>query len=205
MAIGPYPEALGSTLVPPVKERIWCRLANFLCGSAASDESVATRACIETAPESIWGEMAFYEEVPGKPPMLLASLLSPLGTEGDKSQVGGLVICRYQQGNLVKRITALEKPYFIGFDVIKQRLGIERCAIARSGSYRIRRRGAGSEVILTTNYQALLYPRWLWRPLEKLALHELHSHILNGMRRIAVETPKLGTATPGCIYREEET
>jgi hypothetical protein len=36
---------------------------------------------------------------------------------------------------------------------------------------------------LTTNYRAYLRPRFLWRPLEARLVHELHNHILGGIRR----------------------
>ena len=194
-------------LVTIRKSGILCKLASLLFGGRASYEFVATRVHIEASPESIWRDIAFYEEVPGKPPILLACFLLPLGTEGEKSRQGALIVCRYRQGSLVKRITALDKPYLIRFDVLDQHLGIEHCAIARSGSYSIRRAAAGSEVVLTTSYRGFLHPRWFWRPLERLGLHQLHSHILNGMRKmISAEHPLAGEQlAAGCICRKEQS
>ena len=205
MADSPGAEALCSSVVSPEKKRTWCMFAVFLFGGAGSNESVATRIVSEASAEFIWRRVAFYEEVPGRPPFLLDALLCPIATEGDKSQVGATILCRYKQGTLVKRITAIRMPCFIRFDVLNQQLGIEHCAIARGGSYCIRRLAAGSEVVLTTNYRAFLHPRWLWRPLERLAVHQLHTHILNGVRK-AVDADKRGGALLGAASaREEQT
>lgn len=198
-------EAPDSTPVSAAAMRILCKLARFLFGGGAIHESIATRVHIDAAPESVWSGIAFYEEVPGKPPALLASILFPLGTEGEKSEVGARVLCRYRQGNLVKEITAVEIPCIIRFDVMEQHLGIEGCAIAQSGSYRILCQGAGSEVVLTTNYRAFLHPRWVWRLVEKRALHQLHGHILNGMSTmVAVGDRPPMRVTTGRVCRGEE-
>ena len=188
------------------KARIWCRLVNLFFGGEPVNEAAGTRVSIKAVPELIWRRILFYEEAPGRSPLLLQALfLCPVGTEGDKSEVGARILCRYKHGNLVKRITAFEMPYLIRFDVMEQHLGIECCAGAQSGSYRIRRCGLGSEVILTTNYRTCLHPRWLWRPMEKLAIHQLHTHILNGMRKIgAQEDARAGTVTTGCACQGEE-
>jgi len=82
----------------------------------------------------------------------------------------------------VKRITAVEPPRLMQFEVVEQCLGIEGCVIALGGSYQIHPNGYGSDIMLTTKYRAFLHPRRLWRPLEKLVTTQLHKHVLNGMR-----------------------
>lgn len=192
--------------LPATNTRTWSRLLGLLFGSGATKESVVTRVHIEAAPELLWERILFYEDVPGSPPLLLARILSPIGTKGDKSQLGASIECRYREGSLVKRITIIEEPYSICFDVTQQRLGIENCAITRSGSYRISRSGSGSEIMLTTNYTAFLHPRWLWLPIESLAVHQLHGHILEGIRKmVAAEHRSVRTVTAGYTCRKEET
>ncbi len=184
----------------------WCTLLGLLFGGGATREFAATQVHIDAAPESIWHEVLFYEDVPGKPPLLLALMLSPIGTRGDKSHVGACIECRYKRGSLLKQITAVDMPHWIRFEVTDQCLGIETCAIAMSGSYSIRRAAAGSEIVLTTSYTAFLHPRWLWRRVEKLALHQLHSHVLEGIRKmISAEDRSARIATTGFTCRKEET
>jgi hypothetical protein len=137
----------------------------------------------------VWNHIMLYEEVPGQPPFLLrARLPQPLRTEGDKSRVGAMVRCAYREGDLVKRIVSVEPPYFLQFEVVEQRLGIEGCTLTRSGSYQIHPCGDATDVLLTTNYRAYLHPRFIWRPLEAVLVGQLHNHILDGIRRAILLT-----------------
>lgn len=167
-------------------------------------ESVATRFHFDASPETVWGQFMFYEEVPGRPPFLLRILLPyPVATKGDKSSVGALVQCVYEGGNLVKRITAVEPPRLVRFEVIEQHLGIERRIITLGGSCEIWAVGDGADIVLTTNYRAFLRPRGLWRLAEKFLVGQLHGHILSGMRAaIAQTSPALQPALAECLSAE---
>jgi hypothetical protein len=161
----------------------WPRLFDRLFAGAPANERVATRVHFGASPESTWNGILFYEEVPGRPPFPLSIFMPiPVRTEGAKTSAGATVRCIYTRGDLTKRITSIKAPRCIQFEVLDQRLGIERCAVARGGSYEIAPSGTGADVLLYTNYTAYLHPRSLWRPLEKLVVHQLHSHVLNGMR-----------------------
>jgi len=180
-------------------------LASRFFAREAVNESLATRVHLHAIPETVWNHTMFYEDVPGRPSFLLRLLLpQPVATEGDKARVGACVHCTYSAGGLTKRILTSEPPHLVRFEVIEQHLGIEGCIQATDGSYQFRRQGEGTEVVLTTNYRAYLYPRQLWRPLEKLLAGQLHHHILDGMRlaidrvsRAAVETRTLKTIPVG--------
>jgi hypothetical protein len=161
----------------------WYWLASRWFARNAVNETVATRVHVNAGPEAVWNHILFYEEVPGRAPFLLGSLLpQPVRTEGDKTHVGATVRCIYKGGDLVKRITAVEPPRLLQFDVIAQHLGIESCALTSGGSYHIHESGSATDVTLITNYLAFLHPRFLWRPLEALLVKQLHRHILHGVR-----------------------
>lgn len=165
-----------------------------------SGETVSTRLHLQAEPGAVWDRITFYEEIPERPPFLLRFLLPcPVRSEGGKTCVGATVRCTYEGGSLLKKITAVEPPHGIRFEVVDQRLGIEDCVRALSGSYQIRREREGSEVVLTTNYRSYLHPRLLWRPLEKFLVGRLHRHILGGMsvaqaRSVAARTASTGHA-----------
>jgi hypothetical protein len=93
---------------------------------------------------------------------------------------------------MVKRITVVERPHLVQFEVTQQRLGIEGCITTLGGSYEIRSCGDQTEVVLTTNYRGHLRPRYFWRPLERFLAHQLHRHILDGMR---ASLPRPGLST----------
>jgi hypothetical protein len=62
---------------------------------------------------------------------------STVSTEGDKTKVGGLVHCIYEGGDLVKRITNLEPPVLMEFEVVEPHLGVGDCVATTDGSYAI--------------------------------------------------------------------
>lgn len=162
------------------RELLWLLGRLFPPGLAI--DTVTTRAGFDAPPDDVWQRMMFYEEVPHGPPLLLRMFLpSPVKTEGNGKQVGTVVECTYSRGGLVKRITVLERPRLVRFEVLEQHLGVERCMTTVEGSYEFQADGRGTEVALTTQYRGHLRPRWLWRPFERLLAHQLHRHILAGM------------------------
>lgn len=174
-------------------QRLLMRVLGGLFAGNSAKEAVATGIRFRASPEVVWNHIMFYEEVPHRPALLLRLLLpSPIRTDGDKSHVGATVRCIYEGGDLVKRITGIDAPHLLQFEVIEQRLGIERCLLTYGGSYRIEARADDSEVVLVTDYDAYLRPRRLWRPLEKLLLRHLHLHILRGIGAELTPRPSQG-------------
>jgi len=159
------------------------RFVSGLFGGAGVKETVTTTLRLDADPGTVWNRLVFYEEVTGSPAWLLRALLPhPLRTEGDKRRIGAIVRCAYSDGNLAKRITAVEAPRLLRFEVVEQRLGIEACILTQGGSYHIHGCGDATDVALITNYEAYLRPRTIWRPVEALLVNRLHRHILGGIR-----------------------
>lgn len=175
----------------------WFCLVGWLFPRNAATEVVATSVHLYASPETVWQRMLLYEEVPLRPPLLLRVLLPhPVRTEGDKTRVGAALQCTYNGGHLVKRIKVVEPPHLVKFEVIEQRLGIEGSITALGGSYEIRSCVDQTEIVLNTNYRGHLRPRFFWRPLERFLAHQLHRHILDGMR---ASLPRPGSSTCSAI------
>ncbi len=174
-------DTVGASAAPRhAREYLW--LVGRLFPPGVAIDAVTTRARFATPPDDVWQRMMFYEEVPHRPPLLLRIFLpSPVKTQSDGKEVGTTVECTYSRGKLLKRITALDRPRLVRFEVLEQHLGVERCVETVEGAYEIRAEGSGSEVALTTTYRGHLRPRRLWRPFERLLAHQLHRHILGGM------------------------
>lgn len=146
-------------------------------------EPVATKMLLPAPPDRVWAAMMFYEEVPQRPaPLLRLFLPAPVRTAGAKTKVGATIDCVYEGGTLEKKITESSPPRRIAFDVTRQALGVEDLITMSGGSYEIRPIHGGSEIVLTTSYAGRLRPRWLFRPFEHYLAHQLHAHILEGMR-----------------------
>jgi hypothetical protein len=133
--------------------------------------------------DEVWRRLMFFEDVPHRPGLALRLLLPvPLRTSKPAMRVGATVRCTYSGGrSLVKRITAVEAPSLLQFEVLEQDLGIESCLTTVEGSYRIRESGDGTGVTLTTRYRGHLRPRWLWRTPERWIAGAMHRHILRGI------------------------
>lgn len=154
-----------------------------LFAPSAQVEEITTRMQLPAPPERVWSSLKFYEEVPSRPGALLRiGLPAPVRSEGDKLRVGGTVRCVYEGGYVLKRTTSTEPPNVLRFEVLEQRLGLERCLSLSDGVYEIRTVPGGSEMALTTKYRGHLRPRAMFRPLEARLTHEIHGHILAGMR-----------------------
>jgi hypothetical protein len=180
------------------RTKAWMRLVAWLFSGRPATESVATSLFFQASSETVWQRMLSYEEVSRRPPFILRALLPlPLRTEGDKTSPGADIRCLYGGGDLTKRITVVDPPHLLEFEVIKQRLGIESCITALGGSYRIRSSGGQAEIVLTTNYRGFLQPRYVWRSLERLLAHRFHRHILEGMRDLL---PRLESSTYSATY-----
>ncbi len=176
------PSANSKTRGPDSDQKAWSGLVSRLFSGDAADEEVVTSIHCDETPEIVWSRMMTYEEVSLRPPLLLRALLPrPLRTEGDKTCVEAEVLCLYNSGSLVKRITAVEPPHLLRFDVVQQSIGIEGCITALGGSYEIRSANGRTEIALTTKYQGYLRPRYFWQAIERFIAHRFHNHILNGM------------------------
>lgn len=159
---------------------------NFI---AMNPEGTTSRARVTTTlrlpaePQAVWRCLMFYEDVPQEPwPILRFVLPRPIRSEGERLLVGSPIRCTYDRGHLVKRITRVEPPRCLGFEVTEQRLGIERYGRAHEGSYELEPVAGGTRISLTTVYEGRLWPRSLFRHFERYLVHRLHHHILRGMK-----------------------
>jgi len=147
--------------------------------------TVTTSLTIDTTPEEAWHALTFYEEVEHEPSWLLRlALPRPLRSEGDKTREGSIVRCYYDRGELAKRISRVDPPGLLAFDVVGQELHFERDVRLLDGSFRLTGDALGhTQVELTTRYERQLAPKWLWEPIERMVVGSLHEHVLEGMRR----------------------
>ncbi|MFM9956649.1 MAG: hypothetical protein ACKVZJ_01120 [Phycisphaerales bacterium] len=161
-------------------------------------ESVGTSRVIATDPETAWDSMMYYEQVTHDPPLILrVGLARPLATRGAMDRIGATKTCLYNKGYLTKRVTSSRPGERLAFEVTEQRIGYERDVRLRSGAFEFEAIGdERTRVTLVTEYEPLLSPRWVWRPFERYAVHTLHGHVLEGMRREA-EAPPMTAAVEG--------
>ena len=152
---------------------------------AALPASVVTSMTFAAPPADVWEGLLFYEEIGGRPPTHLRLLLPvPIRTEGKVSEVGGEAMCLYEGGHLLKRVTRIERGHFYEFEVAEQSLSVGGGMRLSGGRYTLRELPDGqTEVAVETRYLSAKWPRWFWRPLERLVCHWFHRYLLGSMRR----------------------
>jgi len=150
-------------------------------------EAVSTREVIAAPLNACWDAIMFYEEVRHEPPLILRiGLAHPLRTIGSSGAVGDRKICIYNKGRITKQVTQAEPGRILAFDVIEQSIGYERSVRLTRGSFSFEPiDDAHTAVTLSTTYEPLLTPRFVWRWGEAIAVHALHGHVIEGMRRRA--------------------
>jgi len=165
-------------------------------------EKVSTDLVLFHPAAAVWQCLMFFEDVPRRPWLLSLLMPRPVRSEGDKHRVGSPIRCTYERGYLVKRMTEVEPERRLGFEVVEQRLGIEHYARACEGSYALEPVPGGTRVTLTTAYRSALWPRFLFRPLERHLCHRLHRHILFGMRdALTAAEQRVASLNPGAQER----
>lgn len=187
------PTAIEKTLLRhapnPNSQNSWRnRIARFFAGKPVFALS-ETESIFPMSAEQAWSSIAFYEELLCPLPFLLRlAVPEPLGVEGKKTGVGSEVYCVYRLGHLRKRVTQMDPPHTLRFEVSEQDLGIENGLRAMNGYYLLEPVSEGCRIRVGTHYESRMHPRWLWKPIEQALLHALHSHILENMKHSALRT-----------------
>lgn len=144
-------------------------------------ESIASSATIDVPVTDAWQRLRFYEECAGPKPWLLR-IAGPVPVRTIVEQDGVSRTCLYERGYIRKRVTRIDSPTLLAFDVLEHRVGEERSVRIESGSFTLEPAGDDrTRVTLTTRYRPKLAPRFYWRPFERLVCHSVHEHVLNGM------------------------
>ncbi len=152
-------------------------------------ETIVTTRVIDAPPEACWEGIVFYEEVRHRPPLILRiGLAHPLFTVGSSKHAGDVKTCVYNKGWITKRVTEAAPPRRLVFEVLSQSIGYERDVRLTGGAFEFRDLGGGrTEVRLSTTYEPFLAPRFAWRPFERIGVHTLHGHVIEGIRLNALE------------------
>ena len=149
--------------------------------------TVRTSRVLDASPGRAWEALRFYDGLDDPPPLLFRlGMPRPVETTGALERIGDEQVCVFTTGRVTKRLTQRDAPRRLAFAVTRQRIGFERSVALRGGSFDLEPVGDGRpRVTLTTEYDALLRPRFMWTPAERLIVHTLHEYILDTIARRA--------------------
>src|SRR5262245_10069325 len=130
---------------------------------------IQTGLTIDATPEEAWNAIMFYEDVQHPPPWLLhLALPKPIRSQGNKQKPGEVVTCFYNCGEIKKRISTVDPPRRLAFDVVSVQMRSENYANLKEGSFEIQPVGdKQSRITLTTRFERNLRPAIIWEPIER--------------------------------------
>jgi len=144
---------------------------------------VQTSVVLDVPAQEIWKKFRFYEEIKGKPPLLLRlGLPIPVSTEGNHKAIGELTKCFYDRGYIIKEITDSKDNELLAFKVVEQSIHFEKDVRLLQGSLQLEPLDEKTTAVtLTTQYQSLIRPQWLWKPMEEKVIGTLHKYVLQNI------------------------
>ncbi len=119
-----------------------------------------------------------------KPFLLNIDLPVPQKCVLHEEKVGGLRTCYFEGGQIVERITALEKGKLLKMDVIDYQLTGRKWLGFKEAIYLFKRLENGHcEMTRITTYSSVLSPRFYWQPLEKIGIEQEHEYVFNNLKK----------------------
>lgn len=101
-----------------------------------------------------------------------------------EEKIGGLRTCYFEGGQIVERITELEKGKVLKMDVIDYQLTGRKWLRFKEAIYLFDELEDGTtKMTRITTYTSALYPRFYWQPLEKLGIEQEHEYVFNNLTK----------------------
>ncbi|CAM3624239.1 polyketide cyclase [Pontibacter korlensis] len=117
-----------------------------------------------------------------KPFLMKLDLPVPQKCVVSEEKVGGLRTCYFERGQIIERITELEKGRILRMNVIDYQLTGRSWLGFEEASYTFEElKNGGCRMIRTTTYTSVLYPRFYWQPLEKIGIEQEHEYVFNNL------------------------
>lgn len=145
------------------------------------------------SPMKVYDAIKSVDTLTGPKPFLMRlDLPVPHKCILEEEKIGGLRRCYFSEGQIVERITQLEKGKLLRMDVIDYQLTGRDWFSFEEAIYTFEELENGStRMIRTTTYTSELYPRFYWEPLERIGIEQEHQYVFtnleNDLRSLRVE------------------
>lgn len=119
-----------------------------------------------------------------KPFLMKLDLPVPQKCILEDEKVGGLRTCYFEGGQIVERITELEKGKVLKMDVIDYQLTGRKWLGFKEAIYTFDQLANGHcKMRRITTYTSELYPRFYWQPLEIIGIEQEHEYVFSNLKK----------------------
>jgi len=119
-----------------------------------------------------------------KPFLMRLDLPIPQKCVLEEEKIGGLRTCYFEGGQIVEKITELEKGKVLRMDVIDYQLTGRKWFGFKEAIYLFDELENGhTKMTRITTYTSELYPRFYWQPLEEIGIEQEHDYVFRNLEK----------------------
>ncbi|WP_373057221.1 hypothetical protein [Zunongwangia sp. H14] len=158
---------------------------NQAMGDQKDEIEVKSSIVLPYSPMQVYNMIKSVDTLNAEKPFLMKlDLPVPQKCVLDEEKVGGIRTCYFEGGQIIERITALQKGKILKMDVIDYQLTGRKWLGFKEAIYLFEELESGeTKMTRITTYTSKLYPRIYWESLEKIGIEQEHEYVFKNLEK----------------------